>query len=108
KLVNGAIVGVDLQPDAVEVAVDRGGKRSLSQPTRSLHRAGVYPTHANFGERRPKRLIAQRSQDRLSIPSDDRSGVGGKPDRGARSSRAWTRCGIGSPPKFTAPGVMLR
>ncbi len=60
-LVQRAEVRVDLQHDAVEVAVDGGRELASADAAGPFHGAGVQAVDADVGQRAPERFIAQRS-----------------------------------------------
>ncbi len=86
---------IDLEAHAVEVAVDRRRVVAAANAARAFHRPGMHAQDANRRQGRPQMRVAQRLQDRLALPRDNRGGVGGEPHRGQRGCRARSRFGIG-------------
>ena len=54
---------IDLEADAVEVAVDRGRVVAAADAARALHRPGVHALDANRRQGRPQVRVAQCLQD---------------------------------------------
>ncbi len=102
----GAEVGVDVEADAVEIAVDGRGEFTPAQTAGALHRAVVNALHAKFGKGTPEPVITQRLQHRAALGRDDGGGVGGEPYRGNRARIARPRLGVGALPEPGLAGIV--
>src|SRR5262249_41549014 len=65
-----AEAGVDLDADAIEVAVDSGGILAPADSPRALHGTGVPPVDADLAEDVPELRVTQAAQHRLARLGD--------------------------------------
>ncbi|KWV84921.1 hypothetical protein PFLmoz3_05441 [Pseudomonas fluorescens] len=103
----GAQLRVDVEADAVEIAVDGRGVLGARQATRLLQRAVVNALDADLGQGMPQGFVPQRLQHGAAFAGDNRGGVGREPHR--RQGRSVTRPGlcIGLLPQAALPRIEL-
>ena len=105
----GAERRIDLEADAVEIAVDGGRIGEIAYAARTLHRAGVYALDSDRLESAPQALIGKRGEDRgAGRRCDGRGGIGGEPHRRPRHGRPRLRFTVRVLPLEGGARVTLR
>ena len=107
-LLLGPQARVDIEADAVEVAVDGRGELAAAQATGTLHWTVVDALHAEFGERTPEAVVAEGLEYRAAFRRDDGRRIGGEPHRGDGAGIARAGLGIRPLPETRLAGVMTR
>ncbi|MNJ65547.1 hypothetical protein D3C77_615640 [compost metagenome] len=99
---------IDIEADAVKVAIHGGRVLAAAQPAGAFHRAVVDALHAKLRQRAPQPLVTQRLQHRGAVGGDDCRRVGGEPHRGNRAGIARARLCVGALPEARLAGVEAR
>ena len=107
-LLFGAQLRVDIEADAVEVAVDGRREFATTQATGAFHRTVVNALHTQLGERAPQAIITQRFEHRTALRGDDGCRVGGEPHRADGAGIARPCLGVGPLPEPRLAGVEAR
>ncbi|MNH14079.1 hypothetical protein D3C79_736670 [compost metagenome] len=89
-----AVQRVDVEADAVEVAVHAGGEFAAADATGQFDRAGVQALYADLRQAPPQRFVGQGTEYRATLGRDDGVGVDGQPHRGDFGGAAGLGLGV--------------
>ncbi|MCY1441714.1 hypothetical protein D9M71_580430 [compost metagenome] len=99
QLLLATVQRVDVEADAVEVAVHARGELTATDTAGQLDRAGVQALDTDLRQALPQRLVGQGAEHRTAFGGNDGVGVDRQPYRGDFGGAAGLGFGVGLLPQ---------